>query len=335
MNIRYVARSISRRDTGGNSFDMFFGSGTVSSFGTGLSTTTHAGTFTNTGKADAIGPIFVVAALTSKLAGSIDRFNEFAKGKKIPVNCFFFIPSVATATWLPTSDDAFVWANLPDFTLKAGKSYKGYYVPLSAMPPFSSRAEVGGIDEDSKMTVHIKDYFLMSAAYFDITDDNYSDRLKFGEKVIEIKGGDADNYTKETYGVGKANIQVNFSQILYAAVDDGTPSMTVRVSGVKSESQDEHKIFKPIIELNTSEVSNHSKIGLSKEHVDISGRHGLDTIGNSGFINNKNIPLDGFLTKREIPTNTRVVHVGVKSKTVAGVDYMNGGYKRVNVYLAK
>ena len=304
MNIQYVARSISRRDTGGNSFDMFFGSGTVSSFGTGLSTTTHAGTFTNTGKADAIGPIFVVAALTSKLAGSIDRFNEFAKGKKIPVNCFFFIPSVATATWQPTSDDAFVWANLPDFTLKAGKSYKGYYVP-------------------------------MSAAYFDITDDNYSDRLKFGEKVIEIKGGDADNYTKETYGVGKANIQVNFSQILYAAVDDGTPSMTVRVSGVKSESQDEHKIFKPIIELNTSEVSNHSKIGLSKEHVDISGRHGLDTIGNSGFINNKNIPLDGFLTKREIPTNTRVVHVGVKSKTVAGVDYMNGGYKRVNVYLAK
>ena len=325
MNIRYVARSVSE------SVGIFFGSGTVSSFGTGLSTTSHAGTFTNTSGGDVKGPIFVVAALTQKIADSIARFDKFAKGDKIPVNCFFFIPSVATASWYIGSDNPTVWASLPKFTLKAGKSYKGYYVPLSALPPFGSRAEIGTVDTNW-VTVRIKDYFLMSAVYFSEELNSYSERLEMGSNFIDIDGGDSDEYKDREVRVQNSNVSLTFSDLLYKAVDDGTPSMTVRVSGVKSDGD---KGFKPIIELNTSEVSNHSKIGLSKTNGDTAGRHGLDTIGNSGFTNNRNIPLDGFLTKRKIPTNTRVVHVGVKSKTVAGVDYMNGGYKRVNVYLAK
>ena len=325
MNIRYVARSVSE------SAGIFFGSGTVSSFGTGLSITSHAGTFTNTSGGDVKGPIFVVAALTQKIADSIARFDKFAKGNKIPVNCFFFIPSVATASWYTGSKNSTVWASLPKFTLKAGKSYKGYYVPLSALPPFGSRAEIGKVDTNL-VTVHIKDYFLMSAVYFNEGLNSYSERLEAGAHIIDVDGGDDDKYKDTDVRVQNANISITFSDLLYKAVDDGTPSITVHVSGVKSDADNG---FKPIIKLNTSEVSNHSKIGLSEKNGDTAGRHGLDTIGNSGFTNNRNIPLDGFLTKRKISTNTRVVHVGVKSKTVAGVDYMSGGYKRVNVYLAK
>lgn len=329
MNIRYIARSVFVN----GSSDMFFGSGTVSSFGIGLSTTAHAGTFTNTGKNNAVGPIFVIAALTSKLAASINRFDELAKRKDIPVNCFFFIPSVATATWYTISDDSASWASLPSFTLKAGKSYKGYYVPLSALPPFGSRAEIGNVDTD-KVTVRIQDYFLTSAVYFDSTITKYRDRVNAGANIITVKGGDDTEYTKDSIRTQNANIQLTFSDMLYDAVNDGTPSMTVRVSGVESKLQDGHEYFKPIIKIDTGEVK-HSKLGISANSGDTSGRHGLDTIGNSGFTNNRNIPLDGFLTKREIPSDTRSIHVGQKSKTVAGVDYINGGYKRVNVYLAK
>lgn len=329
MDIRYIARSVFV--TG--SSDMFFGSGTVSSFGIGLSTTSHAGTFTNTAEHNAVGPIFVIAALTSKLAASINRFDKFAKRKDIPVNCFFFIPSVATATWYTASDDSASWASLPSFTLKAGKSYKGYYVPLSALPPFGSRAEIGNVETD-KVTVRIQDYFLTSAAYFDSTITKYRDRIDAGDKIITVNGGDDTEYTKDSIRAQNANIGLTFSDMLYDAVNDGTPSMTVRVSGVESKSQDGHEYFKPIIKIDTGEVER-PKIGISANNSDTAGRHGLDTIGNSGFTNNRNIPLDGFLTKREIPSDTRSVHVGQKSKTVAGVDYINGGYKRVNVYLAK
>lgn len=329
MDIRYIARSVIESGPS----DMFFGSGTVSSFGVGLSTTSHAGTFTNTGTNDAVGPVFVIAALTPKLAASINRFDELCKGNDIPVNCFFFIPSVATATWHMASDDSAVWASLPEFTLKAGKSYRGYYVPLSALPPFGSRAEVGSVATD-KVTVHIKDYFLTSAAYFDSTITKYSDRIEAGGKLIGVNGGDTTDYTMSSVNVQNANLGYTFSDFLYGAVNNGTPSMTVRVSGVESKSQDGHEYFKPIIELDTSEAR-HSKTGIPANNTDTAGRHGLDTIGNSGFTNNKNIPLDAFLTKQKIPTNTRAIHVGVKTKTLAGVDYMNGGYKRVNVYLAK
>lgn len=329
MNIRYVARSVFES----NPSHMFFGKGTVSSFGIGLSTTSHAGTFTNTGKNDAVGPIFVVAALTSKLATSVSRFDKFANDDDIPVNCFFFIPSVATATWYMSSSDSAIWASLPKFTLKAGKSYKGYYVPLSALPPFGSRAEVGSVTTD-KVTVRIKDYFLASATYFDNTLTKYGDRINAGNKIIGINGGDTVNYTKDSISVRNANVGITFSDILYDAVYDGTPSMTVSVSGVESESQDGYEYFRPIIKLNTNEVG-HPKFGISEKNGDTAGRHGLDTIGNSGFTNNSNIPLDAFLTRRRIPTNTRSVNVGRKAKTVAGVDYMSGGYRRVNVYLAK
>lgn len=324
MHIKYVARSLSRESS-------FFGSGTVSSFGIGLSTTSHAGTFTNTDSDDVEGPVFVVAALTQKHADTIARFDDFAKGKDVPVNCFFFIPSVATATWHIMSDNTTVWASLPKFTLKAGKSYKGYYVPLSALPPFGSRAEVGTVDT-KRVDVHIKDYFLTSAAYFYSDDTEYTQRLDHGSTVINVDGGNGDKYTDTDVLVQNSNVSITFSDLLYKAVDDGTPAMTVRVSGVKSV---DHGLFMPTIELNTSELPKHSKISIPEEKGDTAGRHGIDTIGNSGFTNNRNIPLDGFLTKIKIPTNIKVVHVGVKTRTVAGIDYMSGGYKRVNVYLAK
>ena len=63
------------------------------------------------------------------------------------------------------------------------------------------------------------------------------------------------------------------------------------------------------------------------------GRHGADTIGNSGFTNNKDISQDSILTKANIPTDIKSININNEVRVVSSITYENGGNKRVNMYV--
>lgn len=329
MKIQYTYRSITDPKLPTQSF---WGTGSMDTFGIGLSTDSHVGTFTNTSENDLLGPVFVIAAMTDKSIKDVSKLNKIISEKTIPVWSFFFIPSNANASWYMSSIDGNFWASLPTFKLVAGKSYSGYYIPLSALPPFSSRSEIGAVSPSNE-TLHYRDFFYLSAAYFSNLIDSFSNRISMGSKVISVVGDDV-SYTY--IPVRNANSWKTFSNILNEeAVKNGigsSPQLNIQLTNVKSVTDGVVTYYVPEFTLSTN-IPKKSKIGLNNVNMSYFGRHGADTIGNSGFTNNKDISQDSILTKANIPTDIKSININNEVRVVSSITYENGGNKRVNMYV--
>lgn len=328
MKIQYTYRSII---TFGDT-KSYWGVGSVESFGIGLSTTSHIGTFTNTSDSNILGPIFVVAAMTDKSIKSVSKMNKIISEHKIPVNAFFFIPSSAQSRWYMSSTDGNFWASLPTFTLLAGKTYDGYYIPLSALPPFSSRSEIGAVTP-SYETIHYSDFFYLSAAYFDSKMDSFANRVANGKKVLLMSGDDASSTNTR---VRNASSFKTFNNMLYDEAEKtgsgATPKLNIQIKSLNKKTQNGVTFYIPEFTLSTN-IPNKSKIGLNDANLSLVSRHGVDTIGNSGFTNNKDISQDSITTKLHIPTDLKSITINKEVRVVSSIDYLSGGVKRVNMYV--
>lgn len=329
MKIQYTYRSITDPELPTQSY---WGTGSMDTFGIGLSTDSHVGTFTNTSDLDLLGPIFVIAAMTDKSIKDVSKLNKIISEKTIPVWAFFFIPSNASARWSMSSNDGNFWASLPAFTLVAGKSYSGYYIPLSALPPFSSRSEIGAVSP-SRETLHYGDFFYLSAAYFSNLIDSFSNRVSMGSKVISVVG---DDVSYPDVLVRNANSWKTFSNILNDEAEKNgsgsSPQLNIQLTKVKSITGGGFTYNVPEFTLST-DIPKKSKIGLNNVNMSYFGRHGADTIGNSGFTNNKDISQDSILTKANIPTDIKSININNEVRVVSSITYENGGNKRVNMYV--
>ena len=328
MKIQYTYRSIVvLGDT-----NSYWGTGDIESFGIGLSTVSRIGTFTNTSDLSLLGPIFVVAAMTDKSIKSVSKMNKIISEHQIPVNAFFFIPSSAQASWYMSSTDGNFWASLPKFTLLAGKTYDGYYIPLSALPPFSSRAEIGAVTP-SYETVHYSDFFYLSAAYFNSKMDFFADRVTNGKKVISMSGDDASSRNTR---VRNASSFKTFNNMLYDEAEKNgsgsTPKLNVQIKSLNEKTQNGVTFSIPEFILSTT-IPDKSKIGLNDVNLSLVGRHGVDTVGNSGFTNNKDISQDSITTELDIPTDLKSITINKDVRVVSSIDYLSGGVKRVNMYV--
>lgn len=324
MKIKYLFHDESNTAT-------YAGDGTMDSFGTGMSMTSHHGTFTNTSNTPLTDQVMVIAALTQKSANTIKKMNQRINDDETPVNVFFFIPTVAYATWHPVNaTDLRFWASLPLFRMKPGKTYDGYYVPLTALPPFGSRAEIGTIEPNESLSISAADYFLFAAAYFDYRLKTVDARREKGKKYITITGGQDGNYKMDYVMGANASLSLTFSQMIYQAAAGDTPNVQMHIDSIESTDGGG---FRVNLAINTKAMSGKPRIAI-KQSVDKSGRHGLDIIGNSGFINNKDISLDCIITKRNLPKNLKEIRINNKPRTVAGVDYYDKNQKRINLYLS-
>lgn len=310
----------------------YSGSGEVVSFGTGMSDISYFGTFTNTAKNAIVGIPLVVAAATTKNASTLSAMNTRIKDKKIPTNVFYFVPSSAYAVWSSQdADDAF-WASLPLALMEAGRTYQGFYFPLTALPPFGSRAEVGTVEDRNDATITAADFFYLSAAYFNSRLRTLDGRLEEGKKFIDITGGDDGNYKMDYVSSFNANLALTFAHLIYqAAGTTRTPHLRVMLTELTKTDKGGFLVH---IKLDTSKPSGKPKIALPYDtDLDNAGRHGADSVGISGFVSTKGMSFDCATTHRNFSKNIKEVRFQGVAREVAGVDYFDDDKKRIRFYV--
>lgn len=317
-------------DTGNANYHA--GSGEVMSFGTGFSDISYFGTFTNTSKSAIIDPPLVVAAATTKKASSISAMNTRIKDKKIPTGIFFFIPSSAYTVWTSQDDNDNFWASLPLVLLEAGRTYQGFYFPLTALPPFGSRAEIGTVEDSNNVTITAADFFYLSAAYFNTRIRTLEGRLEEGKKFIDVVGGDDGNYKMDYASSFNANLAVTFAHLMYqAAGTTRTPHLHFMLTELAKNNKGGFLVH---IKLDTSKPSGKPKIALSYDtDLDTAGRHGADSVGISGFLSAKGMSFDCATTYRKFNKNVKEMRFQGVAREVAGVDYFDDDRKRIRFYV--
>lgn len=308
------------------------GSGEVLSFGTGISDVSYFGTFTNTSKSGIVDPPLVVAAATTKKASSISAMNTRIQDKKTPVGIFFFIPSSAYTIWTSQDNNDNFWASLPLVFLEAGRTYQGFYFPLTALPPFGSRAEVGTVEDSNDVTITAADFFYLSAAYFNVRLRTLEDRLNEGKKFIEITGGDDGNYQMDYVSSFNANLTLTFARLIYQATGTArTPYLHFTLTELTKTSKGGFLVH---INLDTSKPSGKPKIALSYDtDLDNAGRHGADSVGISGFVSTKGMSFDCATTHRTFNKTVKEMRFQGVAREVAGVDYFDDDRKRIRFYV--
>lgn len=311
----------------------YSGSGEVLSFGTGVSDISYFGTFTNTSKSTIVDPPLVVAAATTKYSSTLSAMNSRIKDKRIPTGIFYFIPSSAYAVWSSQDDDDAFWASLPLVVLEAGRTYQGFYFPLTALPPFGSRAEVGTV-EDTRDDVIITaaDFFYLSAAYFNSKLRSLDGRIYEGKKFIDVTGGDDGDYKIDTASSFNANLSVTFSQLMYLAAGKArTPHLQFTLTELTKTDKGG---FLAHIKLDTSKPSGKPLIALSYDtDLDNTSRHGVDSVGISGFVSTKGLSFDCATTHRSFDKDIKEIRFQGVAREVAGVDYFDDDKKRIRFYV--
>lgn len=326
VKIRYLFH-----DTGNASYHA--GSGEVLSFGTGVSDISYFGTFTNTSKSTIVDPPLVVAAATTKNASSISAMNTRIKDKKTPVGIFFFIPSSAYTVWTSQDYDDNFWASLPLVVMEAGRTYQGFYFPLTALPPFGSRAEIGTVEDSSNSaTITAADFFYLSAAYFNARLKTLYSRIHEGKKFIDITGGDDGDYKMDYVSSFNANLSLTFSNLIYqAAGTTRTPHLHLTLTEITKTDTGGFLVH---IKLDTSKPSGKPKIALSYDtDLDATSRHGADSVGISGFLSTKGINFDCATTHRNFSKTIKEIRFQGVAREVAGVDYFDDDRKRIRFYV--
>lgn len=325
VKIRYLFHDTSNADC-------YSGSGEMVSFGTGVSDISYFGTFTNTSKNTMVDPPLVVAAATTKNASSISAMNARIKDKKIPTGVFYFIPSSAYAVWNSQDDDDAFWASLPLALMEAGRTYQGFYFPLTALPPFGSRAEVGTVEDSNQVTITAADFFYLSAAYFNSRIRTLEGRLAEGKKFIDVTGGDDGNYKLDYVSSFNANLSLTFAYLMYeAAGTTRTPHLHLTLTEI---TKNDNGGFLVHIKLDTSKPTGKPKIALSYDtDLDNAGRHGADSVGISGFVSTKGISFDCATTHRVFNKDIKEVRFQGVAREVAGVDYFDDDRKRIRFYV--
>ena len=312
--------------------DFFPGSGEVSSFGTGMSDTSYFGTFTNTSKQTIVGIPLVVAAATTKNASTLSAMNSRIEDKKIPVGVFYFIPSSAFAVWSSQDDNDAFWASLPLAVLEAGRTYQGFYFPLTALPPFGSRAEVGTVEDSNQVTITAADFFYLSAAYFNSRIRTLDGRIEEGKKFIDVTGGDGGDYQMDYVSSFNANLSVTFAQLVYqAAGTTRTPHLQVALTGLTKNDKGGFLVH---IKLDTSAPSGKPQFALSYDtDLDNTSRHGADSVGMSGFMSTKGMSFDCTTTHRSFDKDIKEIRFQGVAREVAGIDYFDDDAKRLRFYV--
>lgn len=325
VKIRYLFHDTSNADC-------YSGSGEMVSFGTGVSDISYFGTFTNTSKNTMVDPPLVVAAATTKNASSISAMNARIKDKKIPTGVFFFIPSSAYAIWTSLDYNDYFWASLPLVVLEAGRTYQGFYFPLTALPPFGSRAEIGTVEDSNNITITAADFFYLSAAYFNARLKTLYSRIYEGKKFIDITGGDDGDYKLDFASSFNANLSVTFAHLMYqAAGTTRTPHLHFTLTELTKTDKGGFLVH---IKLDTSKPSGKPKIALSyNTDLDNAGRHGADSIGISGFLSTKGMSFDCATTYRKFSKNIKEMRFQGVAREVAGVDYFDDDRKRIRFYV--
>lgn len=325
VKIRYLFHDAS--NTG-----YYSGSGEMASFGTGMSDISYFGTFTNTSKNAIVGIPLVVAAATTKSASTLSAMNSRIKDKKIPTNVFYFIPSSAYAVWSSQDDDDAFWASLPLVLMEAGRTYQGFYFPLTALPPFGSRAEVGTVEDRNDATITAADFFYLSAAYFNSRIRTLEGRIEEGKKFIDITGGDDGNYRMDYVSSFNANLSLTFAYLMYqAAGTTRTPYLQVSLTELTKNAKGGFLVH---IKLDTRKPSGKPKIALPYDtDLDNAGRHGADSVGISGFVSTKGMSFDCATTHRNFSKNVKAVRFQGVAREVAGVDYFDDDKKRLRFYV--
>lgn len=308
------------------------GSGEVLSFGTGISDISYFGTFTNTSKSTIVDPPLVVAAATTKNASSISAMNTRIKDKRIPTGVFYFIPSSAYTVWISQDYNDYFWASLPLAIMEAGRTYQGFYFPLTALPPFGSRAEIGTVEDSNNVAITAADFFYLSAAYFNARIKTLEGRLEEGKKFIDITGGDDGNYKVDYASSFNANLSVTFSNLIYlAAGDTRTPHLHLTLAEI---TKTDIGGFLVHIKLDTSKPTGKPKIALSYDtELDNAGRHGADSVGISGFLSAKGMSFDCATTYRKFNKTVKEMRFQGVAREVAGVDYFDDDRKRIRFYV--
>lgn len=317
-------------DMGNASFNA--GSGEVLSFGTGLSDISYFGTFTNTSKSTIVDPPLVVAAATTKKASSISAMNTRIKDKKTPVGIFFFIPSSAYTVWTSQDNNDYFWASLPLVLLEAGRTYQGFYFPLTALPPFGSRAEIGTVEDSNDAAITAADFFYLSAAYFNSRLRTLESRVYEGKKFIDVTGGDDGDYKMDYVSSFNANVSVTFAHLMYqAAGTTRTPHLHLTLTEITKTDAGGFLVH---IKLDTSKPTGKPKIALSYDtDLDNAGRHGADSVGISGFLSAKGMSFDCATTHRKFNKNIKEIRFQGVAREVAGVDYFDDDRKRIRFYV--
>ena len=312
--------------------DYYSGSGEMASFGTGVSDISYFGTFTNTSKNTIVDPPLVVAAATTKNASTLSAMNKRIKDKKIPTNVFYFIPSSAYAVWNSQDDNDAFWASLPLTLMEAGRTYQGFYFPLTALPPFGSRAEVGTVEDSNDVTITAADFFYLSAAYFNSRLRTLEGRLAEGKKFIDITGGDDGNYQMDYVSSFNANLSLTFAHLMYqASGTTRTPYLHVMLTEITKTDKGGFLVH---IKLDTTKPSGKPKIALSYDtDLDNASRHGADSIGISGFVSTKGMSFDCATTHRKFNKNVKEIRFQGVAREVAGVDYFDDDKKRIRFYV--
>lgn len=315
-----------------NNAGYYSGSGEVSSFGTGMSDISYFGTFTNTSKNTIVDPPLVVAAATTKNSSTLSAMNSRIKDKKIPTNVFYFIPSSAYAVWSSQDDDDGFWASLPLTVLEAGRTYQGFYFPLTALPPFGSRAEVGTVEDSDDVTTTAADFFYLSAAYFNPKLRTLDSRLEEGKKFIDVTGGDDEDYQIDTVSSFNANLSMTFSQLMYmAAGDTRTPHLQFTLTDL---TKNDKGGFLAHIKLDVSKPSGKPLLALAYDtDLDNASRHGVDSVGISGFVSTKGLSFDCATTHRSFDKDIKEIRFQGVAREVAGVDYFDDDKKRIRFYV--
>ena len=297
-----------------------------------MSDISYFGTFTNTSKNSFVGIPLVVAAATTKNASSLSAMNARIKDKKIPTGVFYFIPSSAYAVWNSQDDDDAFWASLPLALLEAGRTYQGFYFPLTALPPFGSRAEVGTVEDSNEVTITAADFFYLSAAYFNSRLRSLEGRLAEGKKFIDVTGGDDGNYKMDYVSSFNANLSLTFAHLIYQATGTTrTPHLQVTLTELTKTDKGGFLVH---IKLDTSKPSGKPKIALSYDtDLDNASRHGADSVGISGFVSTKGLSFDCVTTHRNFNKNIREASFQGVAREVAGVDYFDDDKKRLRFYV--
>lgn len=310
----------------------YSGSGEVVSFGTGMSDISYFGTFTNTAKSTIVDIPLVVAAATTKNSSTLSAMNTRIKDKKIPTGVFYFIPSSAYAVWSSQDNNAAFWASLPLALMEAGRTYQGFYFPLTALPPFGSRAEVGTVDDSNDVTITAADFFYLSAAYFNSRIRTLEGRLAEGKKFIDVTGGDNGDYQMDYASSFNANLSVTFAQLMYqAAGTTRTPHLHFALTEL---TKNDRGGFLVHIKLDTSKPSGKPKIALSYDtDLDDASRHGADSVGISGFVSTKGMSFDCATTHRKFNKDVKEIRFQGVAREVAGVDYFDDDRKRIRFYV--
>lgn len=315
-----------------NNSGYYSGSGVVLSFGTGMSDISYFGTFTNTSKSTIVDPPLVVAAATTKYSSTLSAMNSRIKDKKIPVGIFYFIPSSAYAVWDSQDDDDEFWASLPLAVMEAGRTYQGFYFPLTALPPFGSRAEIGTVEDSDDVTITAADFFYLSTAYFNSKLRTLDSRIDEGKKFINVTGGDDGDYKIDTVSSFNANLSVTFSQLMYMAAGDArTPQLQFTLTEL---TKNDKGGFLAHIKLDVSNPSGKPMIALSYDtDLDNTSRHGVDSVGASGFVSTKGLSFDCAITHRLFDKNIKEIRFQGVAREVAGVDYFDDDEKRIRFYV--